>query len=93
MSFFEHLFSFFNNTNITVTLKPYNNMQTLSGFTKNNNYTLRYTFNKGSTIKQIMDNVNKYRSPVAQIRQCYINGFRIQNTHVINDNCVIHVSV
>ena len=79
MSFLQNLFSIFFKNKITITTVPY-----VNGVNFNNN--LKYTFNSGITIRQIMNNLNKYRNPSRQVKACYINGFKANDNLKITEN-------
>ena len=53
MSFIQAILSLFSLNKITIIAVPYYNQN-------NNNNNLKYTFNSGITVGQIMDNMNKY---------------------------------
>jgi hypothetical protein len=86
MSILQTFFSLFSIGNITITAKPYFNHN-------NNNSTLKYTFNSGITIKQIMDNMNKYKHPSKQVKACYINGFKLNPNLKITENTTISIEI
>ena len=85
MSFIQALFSLFSLNKITIIAKPY--------FNQNNTSTLKYTFNSGITIGQIMDNMNKYRHPSKQIKACYINGFKLNRNLKITEDTTISIEI
>ena len=84
MSFLQNLFSIFFKNKITITTVPY-----INGVNFNNN--LKYTFNSGITIRQIMNNLNKYRNPSRQVKACYINGFKVNNNLKIIENTTLQL--
>lgn len=84
MSFIQKLFSLFSVNKITIIAVPYvNNI----GITN----TLKYTFNSGITIQQIMRNINKYRNPSRQVKACYINGFKARDNLKITSDTTIQL--
>lgn len=84
MSFIQKLFSLFSVNKITITAVPYvNNIGTTN--------TLKYTFNSGITIQQIMRNINKYRNPSRQVKACYINGFKARDNLKITSDTTIQL--
>ena len=92
MSFFKKLLNFVSSKKIiTVIIKPYNHIN-ISGFTEKNNESLTYTFNSGITIKQVMENINKYRSPARQVKTCYLNGLIVSDNLSIRDDRTLYVS-
>ena len=94
MSFLTNIANaLFPKNNILITVSPYNKVNNpLSGFIQANNFELKYTVNKGTTIKQLKNNINKYRSPKQQITTCYIGGFKVSDNLVLNEACYISVS-
>ena len=86
MSILQAIFSLFSLNKITVTTKPYFN-------NTNNNTTLKYTFNSGISIREIMNNINKYKHPSRQVKACYINGFKLSPDLKITDNTTISIEI
>ena len=86
MSILQALFSLFSANKITVITKPYFN-------NKDNNSTLKYTFNSGITVRQIMNNINKYKHPSKQVKACYINGFKLNPNLKITENTTISIEI
>jgi hypothetical protein len=84
MSFLQTLFSLFSANKITITTIPYINN---TGIKK----TLKYTFNSGITIKQIMNNLNKYRNPSRQVKACYMNGFKVSESLKITEDTILQI--
>lgn len=84
MSFIQKLLNIFSQNKITITAQPYMNSAKL-------NNSLKYTFNSGITIKQIMNNLNKYRHPSRQVKACYINGFKANEGLKITQDMVIQI--
>jgi hypothetical protein len=84
MSFLQNLFSIFFKNKITITTVPYVNSANL-----NNN--LKYTFNSGITIRQIINNLNKYRNPSRQVKACYINGFKANDSLKITEHTTLQL--
>jgi hypothetical protein len=95
MSFFINLLNTLTgqNKNVTVYVKPYNNAGNINGFTENNGYTLTEILPKGSTTKDLIYNMNKYRNPMRQIKSCYINGFLVSTTYELQDKLTVFVSL
>lgn len=93
MSFIQKLFSIFSSNKITVTTVPYinNNINNINNNVNNNSNNLKYTFNSGITIKQIMNNLNKYRRPTRQVKACYINGFKASDNLKITEDTIIQI--
>jgi hypothetical protein len=85
MSFIQKVFSLFVANKITITTVPYINRN-------NFNNNLKYTFTSGINIKQIMNNLNKYRNPSRQVKACYINGFKVDDDLKITENTVIQIA-
>jgi hypothetical protein len=94
MSFLANIANaFFPKNNILITVSPYNKINNpLSGFVQANNFELKYTVNKGTTIKQLKNNINKYRSPKQQVNTCYISGIIANDNLILNDACNVSVS-
>ena len=92
MSFITNFINSLCPNNISVTTRPYNINNPISGYNKNNNYTLQFTVTKGISIGSIKKQINKYKSPSNQIKICYIGGFKVLDTLTINENQVIYVS-
>ena len=84
MSFLQTLFSLFSANKITITTIPYINNTGIKN-------TLKYTFNSGITIKQIMNNLNKYRNPSRQVKACYINGFKVNESLKITEDTTLQI--
>ena len=84
MSFIQKFLSLFSINKITVIVKPY-----INGHNFNDN--LKYTFNSGITIKQVMNNLNKYRNPSRQVKACFINGFKANDNLKLTENTTIHI--
>ena len=86
MSFIQKILSIFSSNKITVMTVPYINMQ-------NNNFnnTLKYTFNSGITVQQIINNLNKYRHPSRQVKACYINGFKLSGSFKLTEDTTIQI--
>ena len=84
MSFLQTLFSLFSANKITITTIPYINNTGIKN-------TLKYTFNSGITIKQIMNNLNKYRNPSRQVKACYINGFKVSESVNITEDTILQI--
>ena len=84
MSFLQTLFSLFSANKITIKTTPYINN---TGITN----TLKYTFNSGITINQIMNNLNKYRNPSRQVKACYINGFKAPESLKITEDTTLQI--
>lgn len=84
MSFLQTLFSLFSANKITITTIPYINNTGIKN-------TLKYTFNSGITIKEIMNNLNKYRNPSRQVKACYINGFKISESLKITEDTILQI--
>lgn len=78
--------------NITITTRPYNINESISGYSKTNNYTLQYKFPKGTSISTIKQNINKYKSPNFQIKQCYIKGFKVKDSLIISEDEVVYLT-
>ena len=57
----------------------------------NSNNTLKYTFNSGITVQQLLNNLNKYRHPSRQVKACYMNGFKISGTFKITEDSTIQI--
>ena len=83
MSFLQNLLSIFFGNKITITTVPY-----INGTNFNN---LKYTFNSGITIRQIMKNLNKYRNPARQVKACYINGFKANDNLKITEDMILQL--
>lgn len=94
MSFLANIANaIFPNKKVLVTVSLYNKADNhLTGFVQANNYELQYTVNKGTTIKQFKNNINKYRSPKQHINTCYIGGYKVGDNLVLNEACNISVS-
>jgi len=86
MSFIQKLFSLFSVNKITIIAVPYVNNTGI-------NNKLKYTFNSGITIQQIMKNINKYRNPSRQVKACYINGFKVQENLKITKDTTIQLEL
>ena len=86
MSILQAIFSLFSLNKITVTTQPYFN-------NTNNNTILKYTFNSGITVREIMNNINKYKHPSRQVKACYINGFKLSPELKITDNTTISIEI
>lgn len=84
MSFLQTLFSLFSANKITITTIPYINNTGIKN-------TLKYTFNSGITIKQIMNNLNKYRNPSRQVKACYMNGFKVSESLKITEDTILQI--
>jgi len=70
MDFIRKLFK---PTYVNVILRPYQNKKIL-GFVQNNNFTLTQSIIKNSTLEDVLENFNKFRTPTEQIRFCYVDG-------------------
>ena len=93
MSFLTQLLNLFSPNKITVVIKPYNiNTNTDTQTHNQHDQSLKYTFNSGITIKNIMVNINKYKNPTRQVKACYINGFKVAENLSIKENMTIYVS-
>lgn len=84
MSFLQTLFSLFSANKITITTIPYINNTGIKN-------TLKYTFNSGITIKQIINNLNKYRNPSRKVKTCYINGFKVNESLKITEDTTLQI--
>ena len=84
MSFLQNLFSIFFKNQITITTVPYVN-------SANFNSNLKYKFNSGITIRQIINNLNKYRNPSRQVKACYINGFKANDNLKITEDTMLQL--
>ena len=92
MSFLKNIVNSLCPNNITITTRPYNINNPISGYNKSNNYTLQFIFTKGISIGSIKTQLNKYKSPNNQIKTCYINGFKSLDTLTIDENTLIYIS-
>ena len=96
MSFLANLANmFFSQNKILITVEPYSTSggHALSGFTSDNNYKLNYTMEKGVTVGQLKQSINKYRGPSNQINACYIGNSAVTDNYVINDACNVRVAI
>jgi len=86
MSFLQNLLSIFFKNKITIITVPYVNVNSA-----NFNNNLKYTFNSGITIRQIITNLNKYRNPSRQVKACYINGIKANDSLKITENTTLQL--
>ena len=84
MSFLQSILSIFFGSKVTITTVSY-----VNGANFNSN--LKYTFNSGITIRQIMKNLNKYRNPSRQVKACYINGFKATDNLKITEDMTLQL--
>ena len=84
MSFLQSILSIFFGSKVTITTVSY-----VNGVNFNSN--LKYTFNSGITIRQIMKNLNKYRNPSRQVKACYINGFKATDNLKITEDMTLQL--
>ena len=84
MSFLQSILSIFFGSKVTITTVSY-----VNGVNFNSN--LKYTFNSGITIRQIMKNLNKYRNPSRQVKACYINGFKANDNLKITEDMTLQL--
>ena len=90
MDFIRKLFK---PTYVTVILKPYQGKKIL-GFVKNNNFTLTQSIIKNSTLEDILENFNKFRTPNEQIRVCYVDGKRVTPKNIkITKELIVYVDI
>lgn len=63
----------------------------IDGFTKQNNYSLTYTTEKGTTIADFLNNVNKFRE--IPIKKLKYKGRHFLPTETIENNCIMYISI
>lgn len=57
-----------------------------AGFTSNNHYTLSFDVSKGSDVRSLLEQFNKYRGPDIQVGTLYDSyGNKLSENYTIND--------
>ena len=63
----------------------------LLGFTQENNFSLKLSTPKGSTVQNVLNNLNCHRRPNKQIINVYTQDGKIANNMVIQESSIFFV--
>lgn len=67
------------------------NQKNLQGFNEENNYTLKFDVPHGSSVQDLLNNLNNHRRPSKQIHQVVSQNGEVANQQIINKKSIFFV--